>query len=1306
MTTKCRFVNAGFSLTYDGSTPLFQGDLRLISFNVNLGIGDGSSTLDLELAVDDCLGVGAVVAPGVGRTAYFRSLTTDFEFNGIINSATYTDSPSGRIYKYKINDPKKLLDNVYVLLKDYYCSTGLTSIPNFISVINIIEGGSAVCPPGFDTENWPRVAGNCPGYGNSGIFGSSSQNGISIAKALAVITSRQGIFAVRTTANDVVRLDLSRLAARVNAYAPWSKTDSTGMSLGALVEQAAQDSACDYIVTLERGGFVTVWPIERELLIAGNPIASIIAAYRQSGTLLSSELGEVELYEPTNKVLLGDKVSYISEVDCRNGTASMMLGYDPDGKPIRAKGTNFTATINTTSLQAIIPEFPAMTRISEREILCAKTQEMWMVYGNCIDKNSLSGQLLNILGLQDFLNQAKILEAFNGLVGARVDDTDTIKGWQEKLNALKGINQVAAVGGPNANKISFLRYVECWKWFNSFIETYYGKKWLVPIKNFCIFPGNSPSVIIGDGGPYQISDVPTDAGYPSPGQFNRGILQLSGQNALLFEGADGKYNGFIRVNGKKQFTRKLTKDNVTFQVSVDQMNAGNFVVQGNEIYVKTTLEGEIHGNFGKPEVLISTDIIPMTPKVDAVGPVNRGLQAMAALFGADKFINRGNNSGYSNISSLNLFQLNFLAADLDFAAVPMKSNMYVYGPWVSTKNPFLTGSTEVVVDTQLNPWNYGSYSAMSTAGAALADIGVRLYNKEFTGSFRVAEPPGLSVREFVTNYRILISNINVIYGSNGVTTDVSFKTFVPKFGQYGQAFSDLMLENNKARSQTLSYFKDLRRKSMSEMYTMYTNLNKELTKIPKFNDVADGKTPYFILIGGGRGHKDNSGGSGGSSFSPVSPKGALTCKEICEQPPPQNPPGSNNGGNSIAKIIDVELEKENIAELSHTDTQYKFRSFMSLDGLFAPVSTNGRNNYISKYYSSYDSGAKINKPRPPMPPVGSEILPINQRFLNPIISKQILSGEWDGRGVSQDGFYVKYIAFGEDIKTIRDHELRQKETDFGFFALKGPLVLQAWGYDTEGKPIPNIVDSPADAENGIFKNDGTKNKFMTNWLENQKTWPVGPVDLRFDRSRGVWVSPQQERIIVAQLLGDLSPGGSAEAMLLNPGGSFYENYAIYGPNGENLGSNIGDVRITVHDFLSRKLCKGTRVYAYYNDNKYIVIESSAFTEESCECTECESTSESESSTCDDCGLGYCIPGGIKEGVLGFDKEGCLTIYELTQCEESSEEECGTCRWQWSGNAWYVPENQNLCSSNCLCIGAPDTAGLNEADNRTGQCIKA
>lgn len=138
-----------------------------------------------------------------------------------------------------------------------------------------------------------------------------------------------------------------------------------------------------------------------------------------------------------------------------------------------------------------------------------------------------------------------------------------------------------------------------------------------------------------------------------------------------------------------------------------------------------------------------------------------------------------------------------------------------------------------------------------------------------------------------------------------------------------------------------------------------------------------------------------------------------------------------------------------------------------------------------------------------------------------------------------------------------------------FIGLRGPLVLHGWGYDLDGYPVPNAGDEPKEVDiNGRFKRhkkqqsrdlDGNlltdangdpiyeddynhpgdfpggslppdqlgsvigktqefingkwtppnrSDKFFLNWGERPDTWPVGPIDLRWDPDRKVWAAPQ------------------------------------------------------------------------------------------------------------------------------------------------------------------------------------------------------
>jgi hypothetical protein len=247
------------------------------------------------------------------------------------------------------------------------------------------------------------------------------------------------------------------------------------------------------------------------------------------------------------------------------------------------------------------------------------------------------------------------------------------------------------------------------------------------------------------------------------------------------------------------------------------------------------------------------------------------------------------------------------------------------------------------------------------------------------------------------------------------------------------------------------------------------------------------------------------------------------------------------------------------------------------------------------------------------------LLPINQKYLNPYTTNAILNDWGSRKNDSTSGFVISSIVFGQehtnfqithtneqDAVSIREDETdtlnsgntdeyyRQLYKNFRIPSLRGPLVLQGWGYDTSGKPIPNSSDNYINAEYGQFRKDQLTDKFLKNWLENPKSWPVGPIDLRFDRERGVWTCPSPNKIIAVRLKEKLSKGGKAKAQLINPSADnirFYEKYHVSGPDGENIKLHMDNTEVIVYDFIGESLPACATAYVYYDDNRYIVLNS-------------------------------------------------------------------------------------------------------------------
>jgi len=148
-----------------------------------------------------------------------------------------------------------------------------------------------------------------------------------------------------------------------------------------------------------------------------------------------------------------------------------------------------------------------------------------------------------------------------------------------------------------------------------------------------------------------------------------------------------------------------------------------------------------------------------------------------------------------------------------------------------------------------------------------------------------------------------------------------------------------------------------------------------------------------------------------------------------------------------------------------------------------------------------------------------------------------------GKIIPQEGNSLKPAYSANPNKNFLDYDLNYSEycstnnldpgvipdNNVRFFGLRGPLMVHAWGYDLEGYPVPNASGEPL-IQNGntvlgvtegsattglIYRNqtqkvDGTwtkpykENTFYKGWGQLPGTWPVGPIDLRWDEKARLW----------------------------------------------------------------------------------------------------------------------------------------------------------------------------------------------------------
>ncbi|NCA31069.1 MAG: hypothetical protein EBS93_10195, partial [Chitinophagia bacterium] len=322
---------------------------------------------------------------------------------------------------------------------------------------------------------------------------------------------------------------------------------------------------------------------------------------------------------------------------------------------------------------------------------------------------------------------------------------------------------------------------------------------------------------------------------------------------------------------------------------------------------------------------------------------------------------------------------------------------------------------------------------------------------------------------------------------------------------------------------------------------------------------------------------------------------------------------------------------------------YDKKAYMSFDGFFGPVSVSGAGGLprFAQYNLDTNRQSLSKNPHPPFIKNNKSInnLKINRDYLNPL-TNSFNSGNHhhDGSGVGhvidlvgretgvpQSGIMTSLYGIASSGRYSEDYR---------FLATRGPLVLHSWGYDIEGKPIPNQSDIELNTKSGIFTENNLTDNFLSNWLSKPSTWPVAPVDLRFDRNRGVWVAPQTTRIITATLDEKLQANSSGQASIIF-------DTSIY----DSSGQTINDAKITVYEKLGGCYPSGTKIHSYYNTslNQYIVLEATIG------CDFCKPSNNDEAFTIGRLDL-KSIPGWnvTKQQVLTHNS-GCLVWIDTTAC---------------------------------------------------------
>ena len=1114
-------------------------------FNLTAGWNEQASNLTVNLVQDDCasnkiwwdenlvrqsgmLADPGFVEPEPGMPVYFRmeedpradnaGNRKGIEYAGLVQSWTKSYNAQGNpIYTVQITDPRIVLQNTQVVVGNYAGAS--SAVPNLINAYAFAESqtyGSVACassPPGrfggVTLNNSPGYSANargmvwndikcaistltsCPNPAIAqGFYGSYLQG----ARIKYVGSNTTGYGAIGDAGYNGYMVDLSDVPFAPTDY----RISGPTISVMELITQVCQDAGCDFYVEYQptKNGsdlyhIIKIRTVQRGTQPAMGRLQEFIdqqsglAANAQGGIISWTE-GEEVRNEDTSIYLIGGEERNPLEIS--NVGMLPYWGLDNDGALIQAQvaGGEYQVRLDVRRLNtALYTSFStSFIWVSESELRAALGDMDAWKHVSLIKGLGVASHFASIKQAK-FLSAEKIQQAADGDLPEHALVVPNIEATSDEMN-------------PSSNSAKDLTKI--YDFIKSFADEFYGKQFIAATDFVCY-------VADGDAGKLKYSHEPSTEGCWVDASSVVGLANPSSAGDF-FTSDDGRYQAIVRYPYSAGFTYAGGGGSLVSDPS--NLGDDNYISNGVYIWQKADLDARII--FGNPQAP-SNGVPGMILKVGA--PVfnqtsedtggSDGVDQSQA--GADFLAREGGGAGLGTPgwTDRSAFSLSMVgnAISPDAALVPIWSHVTVYGPWGVAGLP---GQTRVENDESFVPWEFGSSTLMNAAALDKVSNATSQMRKGERGTVQVAGFLGIplgsellaspSNNDYVETrtanfsqcanavaYTYLskpgwtgsngpnITNINVGVGAQGFTTEYQFSTYTPRFGRFDKDNADRLRQIGQQR---LSQARNARSKQAlaQQITAAVANIRQRINdQIGKTARAPKSASHMFI------------GGFAGSSLRNKS--FTMNAKEAALTFP--------------------------------SDAAYAESAMMSMDGLIRPVSKAGDGS-LPRFISHTDSTCSGNvgiSIAPDGPKLTYSGIKINQKYLDPLSNPGVNVSERDSIGSGHD---VEVLARNTSAPpsgwAIREGEEAGDggyADDYRFFALRGPLMLQGWGYDTAGKPIPNAADSDASAEAGTFTTTSLEDNFLDGFLKKPKTWPVAPVDLRLDRKRGVWTVPPPPR---------------------------------------------------------------------------------------------------------------------------------------------------------------------------------------------------
>jgi len=1175
---------------------LFLG-LTVRDFSATAGWNEQFTTMTINLVQDECAGTRDYMDddynwvrgesftsdPGfnnaeVGSAAIFKigevrdgegNITfKGFEFAGLIQSYNIQDNPQGRnVLTVNMISPGVVLEGTQVIVDGYADST--EGIKNIINVYGFLESlgefEGFACPDldgfgspnggfGFSRKTERGLPWDLLKRGVQVLLGGRYSGGTNLfAELPGVMTFRPGLSSGKygSITSDKYIVDIEDIPAANDIN---YRINGPTITMLELISQVCGDAGCDYYVDLlptkdagTLGPLVNVIKIRvvSRVAQANNAALQDINDFIQSqdGLVSQQSLGEEMRAETTAGFIIGSQKEQLYEAFANSNPdfSNIIPYFGPAVSQITWGADEYSdaqwyVNIDYSNVQLETAFTVPVTQLDTETLLCAALgdfQSFWtwvFSYGQGTQPWYYATVVLGI-------SPAAFYNSVSRGTSNKKPNTGKVTGMPAELRTSSFFRDLNRV----------------YDFIHTISEEYYGKAFLVNVPFVCVYKDTDTNKLV-------YSDLPVQDGWREPagtssvvgGSVSNGQLMglTVGTSATDFfaNSENGKLQAFLRWNFAFQnFDNNVASTQDGFLTIPNDSAAVSFYMKAtvsDQWYYFSRAFGNIsvvnmHDTEYAADRLVaallttSTRVTLYNQIIDQKFIMHLGSNFRTGTLPAN--MAAGLAASMSPSDDVNAASTPY---SIPYGAVfPVRSETRTYGPWYKAA-PNAVGKVYTEKDDGLAPWEYGGATYM-TQGAELklnnkvtdmekgerGSVTVAGYPEKQLGSALSDTPIYLGDRTlsvyYATPYTYFyidvgglstkvsqITNINVSVGASSINTQYQLSSFTPQFGRFTRGNEERLKQLAQQRFQTNKRFR------------------AGLAQGPIVNNVAQRIFQNFAnsINNTNFAHRSSPLFLAGKFFS----------------------------------IEGTGVSRKQVASLSDGDLfafgDFDNSSAMTLDGMFRPVQT--RHSSLTGLpvenapgTPSYDYQRTFSEsPAGPLDNYTGVIVNTDyMRFLtNPSGSAQdaeIFGAQGSGSILGHD---IEMVArgttgaFNNSLDSgylgIQDNVAIGYTGDYRYMTMRGPLVVQGWGYDLMGKPIPNSGESTpyfppgggsatsGSAFSGNHRTDYNmlSDQFYPDWLGKPETWPTAPVDLRYDRRRGVWTVPNDFRLYLANLRTSIS----------------------------------------------------------------------------------------------------------------------------------------------------------------------------------------